>query len=335
MIDKANIEELKKYSEKIGSNIDWIQGAGGNTSVKDEETLWVKASGCWLANAISDDIFIPLKISEVNKAIANNSLNEITSSSSKLRPSIETSLHALMPHKYVFHTHSVSIISVAVLLNGKDYLENLFKDLNWAWVPYEIPGINLAHKIQEVLSEKPDVIVLANHGIVVGAEMAKDAYKILCDVEIMIGRGLRTVATEDLTKLEFLIDNTNYRICKYPIVNSLANDKLSLKIMQTGTLYPDHIVFLGPGPMKIIEIEKIASLLVNEGSNEKNKVIVIEGMGVIVDENISKNAEDMLYCLAGVLLRINSNEKICYLNQKNEDDLLGLNSEKFRKLIQK
>jgi rhamnose utilization protein RhaD (predicted bifunctional aldolase and dehydrogenase) len=336
MNNKFNIEELKKYSEKIGNNIDWIQGAGGNTSVKDEETIWVKASGCWLSNSNSNDIFISVLLTEINQSITNNNLSEITNNNlHQLRPSIETSLHALMPHKYVFHTHSVAVISIAVLQNGKEYLEKIFKDINWVWVPYEMPGINLAKKIQKVLSEKADVIVLANHGIVVGAEKAKNAYKLLNDIELLINRSLRNTTKADSDELSGLIEKTNYRICKYSIVNSLANDELSLEIMQTGTLYPDHVVFLGPGPMKILTIAELGLFLGNLEYVSKNPVIVVRDMGIIVDKTISQNAEAMLYCLAGVLLRLNKNEKLCYLSQENEADLLGLDSEQYRKSIQK
>jgi rhamnose utilization protein RhaD (predicted bifunctional aldolase and dehydrogenase) len=336
MNNKASIAELKKYSEKIGNNIDWIQGAGGNTSFKNKENLWVKASGCWLSNSNKNDIFISVLLSEINQSITNNSFGEITNNNpNQLRPSIETSLHSLIPHKYVFHTHSVGVISIAVLQNGKEYLEKIFKDINWAWVPYGMPGVNLAEKIQKVLSSNPDVIVLANHGIVVGAEKAKNAFKLLSDIELLINRSLRNINKGDSDELSALIEKTNYRICKYSIVNSLANDELSLEIMQTGTLYPDHVVFLGPGPMKILTIEELGLFLSNLEYVSKNPVIVVRDLGIIVDKTISQNAEAMLYCLAGVLLRLNKNEKLCYLSQENEADLLGLDSEQYRKSIQK
>ena len=53
-------KEFLKFSQNIGNNLDLVQGAGGNTSFKDGEILWVKASGCWLRDALRREIFIPL-----------------------------------------------------------------------------------------------------------------------------------------------------------------------------------------------------------------------------------------------------------------------------------
>ena len=334
-MNNVNIKELKEYSEKIGNNIDWIQGAGGNTSVKDNGTLWVKASGCWLSNSNSHEIFIPIKHSEAMKSISNKKFEMTNNNLGKLRPSIETSLHALMPHKYVFHTHSVGIISVAILKNGKQYLEEIFQNINWAWVPYALPGNKLAKKMQQIIKLKPDVIVLANHGLVVGSEKAKNAFKLLIDIENIIARKSRKITLTDSSELSTMIDQTNYRICKYSVVNSIADDELALQIVQTGTLYPDHVVFLGPGPMNILSIEELSLLITDLNYVAKNKVIIVRNMGVIVDKNISQNAEAMLYCLASVLFRLNKDEKLNFLSIKNEADLLGLDSEKYRKSIQK
>ena len=53
-------KDLKELSVFLGNNLDWIQGAGGNTSVKDNGILWVKASGYWLSDAQKNNIFTPL-----------------------------------------------------------------------------------------------------------------------------------------------------------------------------------------------------------------------------------------------------------------------------------
>ena len=56
---KSLKNDLKELSFYLGNNLDWVQGAGGNTSLKTNETLWVKASGYWLSDA-KNDIFVPL-----------------------------------------------------------------------------------------------------------------------------------------------------------------------------------------------------------------------------------------------------------------------------------
>ena len=107
-----------------------------------------------------------------------------------------------------------------------------------------------------------------------------------------------------------------------------------MKIAGKGSLYPDHVVFLGPGPMKIISIDEIEEIIKDPLFVSNNPVIIVKGFGVIVHRDISENAESMLYCLANVLLRIRPNEKLCYLTKENEMELIGWDAEKYRQSIQ-
>ncbi len=54
------LKELRRMSARVGKNILLVQGAGGNSSVKHGDVLWVKASGTWLADAEDKDIFVPV-----------------------------------------------------------------------------------------------------------------------------------------------------------------------------------------------------------------------------------------------------------------------------------
>jgi len=338
--ESINLKKLKKVSETIGNNLDWIQGAGGNTSLKENNTLWVKASGCWLSNSINKETFVPVDRKEVIKSIENNSIDKISIkninlySNCSLRPSIETALHALMPQNFVYHTHSVNLISIAVLSQGKEILENLLHEFNWAWIPYSMPGIQLAKSIQDVLITKPNVIVLANHGLIIGGDTAKLAMELLINVEKKTERILRKTDIINTNQLILAISGSNYRETKYTIAKAIAYDKLALKIAGTGSLYPDHVVFLGPGPMKIISIDEIEEIIKDPLFVSNNPVIIVKGFGIIVHHDISENAESMLYCLANVLLRIRSDEKLCYLTKENEMELIGWDAEKYRQSIQ-
>lgn len=57
------LNELCRMSARVGRNILLVQGAGGNSSVKEDDVLWVKASGTWLADAEDKDIFVPVALS--------------------------------------------------------------------------------------------------------------------------------------------------------------------------------------------------------------------------------------------------------------------------------
>ena len=333
--------ELKEISRDIGVNLDLIQGAGGNTSVKEDGTLWIKASGSWLSDAINHNIFVPVDNAEILSSIKKGDISNISIKKEQfledqlLRPSIETALHALMPHKFVMHVHAVNTLSIAVLLNGKKYTERLLKDINWIWVPYVKPGIKLAKAVEHAMKENPDVIVLANHGLVVGAATAKQALSLLTLVEDKMNRELRKATKINSERLLSVISHSNYRLSKYEVAHSIALDSIALKIVETGVLYPDHVVFLGAGPMKVLSIDEFENGIKNSIFNNNNPVIIVRNFGVVVHRNLSDNAESMLYCLASVLLRIQKDEKLCYLTQEDEMELMDWDAEKYRQSIQR
>ena len=61
----AGLAELAAFSAELGSDPEQVQAAGGNTSLKEGGRLWVKASGLWLADALTRDIFVPVALEPV------------------------------------------------------------------------------------------------------------------------------------------------------------------------------------------------------------------------------------------------------------------------------
>ena len=111
-ITKSLKDSVIDYCTHIGADPMLVQGAGGNVSWKDGETLWVKASGTWLADAARKEIFVPVDLTHLQRVIAAGDFNvsPMVFGGSNLRPSIETLLHVLMPHKVVVHFHAVEVL---------------------------------------------------------------------------------------------------------------------------------------------------------------------------------------------------------------------------------
>ena len=63
-------------------------------------------------------------------------------------------MHALIEKKYVVHLHTISVLSFAVLKEGKRLLKNKLKDVNWKWIKYKKPGIDLALEIKKKMLNK-------------------------------------------------------------------------------------------------------------------------------------------------------------------------------------
>jgi rhamnose utilization protein RhaD (predicted bifunctional aldolase and dehydrogenase) len=100
-------------SARLGNDPLQVQGPGGNTSIKDEKIMWIKASGTELANAETESIFVAVDRIAAN-AQANGygdgtCIDTVIDPEINLRPSIETTFHAALNHKVVVHTHSIKI----------------------------------------------------------------------------------------------------------------------------------------------------------------------------------------------------------------------------------
>jgi len=133
-------ESIEQYCAKIGLDSKLVQGAGGNVSWKDKDTLWIKASGEWLADANKKDIFLPIDLKHLEYSINISDFNVTpkTLSKTELRPSIETLFHAVMPHKVVLHLHPIVPLSYLV---RKDCFLIIKKKLNpsfqWDLIDYK------------------------------------------------------------------------------------------------------------------------------------------------------------------------------------------------------
>jgi rhamnose utilization protein RhaD (predicted bifunctional aldolase and dehydrogenase) len=178
-IDDSEFTALPKLSAALGADPLRTQGAGGNTSVKRDGVMWIKASGTWLADALAQDIMTPVRLDPLRKAIADRDPRAAAATVdsganlSGLRPSIETSVHAIIPSPVVVHIHCVNTIALAVRADGESLARERLRahaDVALAFVPYRKPGLPLALAIAERLTKGTNVFVLANHGLVVAGQ---------------------------------------------------------------------------------------------------------------------------------------------------------------------
>ncbi|HVY53647.1 MAG TPA: class II aldolase/adducin family protein [Gammaproteobacteria bacterium] len=323
---------VKRYSAQIGNDPLLIQAAGGNVSWKEEGTLWIKSSGTWLKDAIKKEIFIPLDLAKTHFLIAAGEakFDTATTIETELRPSIETSLHALLPHKIVVHVHAVEVIARAVMQDAKNDFACLLKDLNWLWVDYVKPGPNLAQAIHKATdgNNLPDILILGNHGLVVGGNNIEEVNSLLetvikrCQI---IPRHITQINIEDLDK-DKKWQSQGYIIPEDQRLHALALDDTCLEIARNAwVMYPDHAVFLGS---KACFSNK---LIFN--SSSKPACILVPGKGVLINAEISQSQYAMLQCYLEVALRIVEPHKISPLTDDQINELLNWEQEKHRQAM--
>lgn len=329
------LASLVKLSARIGRNLNLVQAGGGNTSLKDSGTLWIKASGKWMVNAEQDDMFVPVPESDIarNLEMGDEKFPEYsTASGTRLRPSVETTMHAVLPHRVVIHVHSVATIAWAAQADGERLVRSHLAGLRWAWIPYIHPGVPLAMRIRETLAERPDVLILGNHGLVVGGENCESAERLLKDVEQRLGSAPRAATSPDAVALDNCIDTQGWNTAKDNEVHALATEIDSCRIASSGTMYPDHCVYLGPAApsMKVGEAMQTALSRYTARYQVEPGYILVEGAGVLVSDKLSRAGHQLLTCLKRVVERIPAQSPVKYLEDWQVAKLVNWDAEKYR-----
>jgi rhamnose utilization protein RhaD (predicted bifunctional aldolase and dehydrogenase) len=337
MKQPAELQSLREVSARVGRDINLVQGAGGNSSLKLGNVLWVKASGAWLMEAEQRDIFVPVDLPGALRALEQGTEKmPAADPAAKLRPSIETSLHALLPHRMVLHVHAVNTIAWSACLGTDNEVSLRLQGLRWARVPYRRPGLPLSQVVAEVAAQqKPDVLILGNHGLLVGAEDCAAAEALVGEVERRLHLQSRPALAGGLTALQAACRGTDYRPASDATCHRLATDARSLAIVTAGSLYPDHVVFLGPAMRALKRGETVGDVVaVSEAAHVPSPVaLLVPGVGAIVRSDIQSGADAMLVCLALVAERLPVEAKISYLPADEEQALLDWDAEKYRKAL--
>ncbi len=271
-------KQVKQFCARIGTDPLLVQGPGGNVSWKDNDVLWIKSSGKWLAKACDEEIFVPVSLSYLQEAISNKNFTctPLILGDTKLRPSIETMLHALMPHKVIAHLHAVEALAHLVRKNAETRLAELINDsVKWVFVDYYKPGAELAASVSAKLKLVPDaeVIFLKNHGIVIGAPDTSNLDLILKTITKLL---FTKPFLSELIQFDFVIKkNSNiflndFAIATDPEINRLStNSYLFSRIQNDWALYPDHVVFLGDRAIVVDEMREMFYTIENGGYSNK------------------------------------------------------------------
>ncbi len=196
--EKSEQELLLYRSNLLGSDLRITNFGGGNTSAKvimrdhlsgkDCEVLWVKGSGGDLASMKLDG-FATLymeklqQLKNLYRGLEHEDemvayLPHCTFNLNPRAASIDTPLHAYIPHKHVDHMHPDAAIAIACTKNSEALTEKVFEGA-MGWLPWQRPGFDLGLKLEQLSKDKPDLkgIVLEGHGIFTWGDTAKSCYE--------------------------------------------------------------------------------------------------------------------------------------------------------------
>ena len=276
-------------SRLLGRDKSLVLHGGGNTSVKlqekdlfgeEQEILYVKGSG-WDLESIEAPGFTPLPLAYLRRLTTLEKLSDPqmvselathTLRAGAPAPSVETLLHALLPHKYVDHTHADAVLSVSNSPDGEKRIRDIYGD-RVVVVPYIMAGFDLAaycaREYPKQANRRTVGMVLLSHGVFSFAEEARQSYELMIELVTMAEKYLAAqnawsislppapaaaFRREEAARLrqEVSLAAGFPLLCRCndaPRFLGFARHPEVARISQRGPATPDHVIRTKPLPM--------------------------------------------------------------------------------------
>ncbi len=336
----SSIQELVEISRKFGKDSAFVIAGGGNTSFKDQEKIWIKASGVSLAT-IDEKGFVCLSreklqvISEKTYSLdslqreieVKADLGQAIISPDNLRPSVETSLHDIISYSFIVHTHPTLVNGVMCSVKAAEWCAKLFGD-QALFIPYTDPGYILFKKVEADIASfrkmngsEPKIIFLENHGVFVGADSTEEINVLYSDIIARIKNIItRELPADDNSEYSSaLIDNIEELHPGYnkffatgrtgSLIRSFVKDATAFTKADT-SFTPDDIVYckahylflpnMGNAAAQIAEAQ-LRILDYERQYGYLPKVLAIEGEGIIAVEDSLKATLNVLEVYQNIL----------------------------------
>ncbi|MGR3502506.1 class II aldolase/adducin family protein [Pseudaestuariivita sp.] len=309
-------DAFRQLSARLGQDPLQVQGPGGNTSIKDSEVMWIKASGTELADAERQMIFVPVDraaaIAEARGEAGDGSCKgTVLDPAITLRPSIETTFHAALDFNVVAHTHSVATLVHAISPEGRAALDAKLAGLPFVRVPYAKPGLPLTREILARAAPDTQVFVLQNHGLICAGATVEEVSDLLAEVERRLAMTPRE--GEGPTPSEPAPDGFDWSPYGW-----LAGG--GAEAATAGSYYPDHVVFLGPA-------------LLQSDHDGTPPAVLVPRQGVALRKGATSSQTAMLRCLSDVLARVPEGWTLDPIGADAEAELLNWDAEKYRQAL--
>ncbi|MBO6063758.1 MAG: class II aldolase/adducin family protein, partial [Bacteroidales bacterium] len=318
------IENLVAISRKYGADARYVIAGGGNTSYKDAEKLWVKASGHALAT-IDEDGFAVLDRSKLNPMGEKAYSADVAAREAQVkedlaaacltqgrRPSVETSLHNCMGFAYVVHLHPTLVNGLMCSVKAAETCAELFPDA--LYIEYTDPGYTLFKKVYDRIQawkatrgSEPQVIFLQNHGVFVGADSTEEIDRIyggimdrlearVKPVPDGVGEKVPVEVTEILPAIRQILSRggrglKTLQVTRNALVDRFLENPEPVLLPFTPDIIvyckSEYVVLDSEDLVKEAE-EKIEAYVARRGHTPK--VLLVKGIGLVAVGDHAKNA---------------------------------------------
>lgn len=264
----GELAALERMSGNAGARTDYVQGGGGNTSVKLGGMMAIKASGYRLSQVNARGGYAVLDMAALGRFFGEsdpNALSDVEGEGTRavkgavvtidglepLRPSVEAGFHSLLK-KYVLHSHCVWVNIAACAEGGQEVIARALdgSGLDYCFVRYVDPGAALTFEIRAALREferehgrMPGLIFLQNHGLIATADSAEEATRLHERASQLLAKHFGwDMADYPACPLNELGENEFESGCAY-LRERLASGRFGARELLEESLYPDQMVF--------------------------------------------------------------------------------------------
>ena len=260
-----SLKTITQLSHEFGTT-DYVRGGGGNTSCKDDQTLWVKPSGTTLS-ALTPEDFVAIDRKKLSglydvqpptdacqrEALVKQMMEQAVLPTTPGRASVEAPLHDSLQARYVVHTHPAIVNGMACAKNGKTVCKELFPSA--LWLDYIDPGYTLCMRVRKEIQDykqangsEPQVIFLKNHGVFVAADTPEDIHALYADICSKLSMQYERAVVSGTLEIDSLPAEEDLAAAKKAIGDAMQNDNLYIAAsgafnVPTGPISPDHIVY--------------------------------------------------------------------------------------------
>ncbi len=345
------LADFSRISKTAGARADYVQGGGGNTSVKLEDGLMaIKASGFCLSDIEPDNAYAVLdgaglrefylsseptdfeNVETAGSTKAKESIKTIEGLA-QLRPSVEAGFHSILK-KFVVHTHSVYANLAACAVNCEEICKKAFEGAEYSWgmVPYVDPGANLTFAIRNELArvEKetgkvPSIIIMQNHGIIAHDDDPDTCLKLHADANERIAKQFG-ISADSFPEVKIKQTEEGVFEADTPyLADALKSGRYTEKFLLEQPLYPDQMVFL------------IGTFAMDKDTVEDGECVANSKTGSVVMRMDGKKARVLIETLTAVVFVISHIEAAGYplstMGEAAKNFIANWESEKYRKSL--
>lgn len=349
--NQVRLSDFARVSQMAGSRADYVQGGGGNTSVKLPDGLMaIKASGFCLSDIRPDKAYAVLDYEALRRFYNENtpeSLADVekegaacTKANTKqieglepLRPSVEAGFHSILK-TFVVHTHSVYANLAACSVNCQEICEKAFAgaDYSWGMVPYVDPGANLTFAIQKelrtveaVTGKTPSIIIMQNHGIIAHDDDPDRCLALHADANARLAAQFGITADSFPAVALREVEDGLYEADVSYLTEALASGAYTEQFLLEQPLYPDQMVFL------------IGTFSMDKDAVEEGQCVAYHDTGRVLMRMDRKKAQVLAETLTAVVFVIShiraAGNPLSTMGEAAKHFIANWESEKYRKSL--